>query len=820
MRAADDLEIACDEPISIAFVGEYSTGKSLLLGTLLGTPELLPVANEPTTGNVTALQLVPGPADAPVELRDASLSLLSLEQISACAAFILRKMTAVVAARGLRIETDTLQRYDPVSEGWSRFEQWCRKHLWPPPSDTTTPAEARIELRDSALELVRIRDALQRGKELVGATRPGAPIPITREDMGAALRIGGTRQMVDSFPELVPAAPISVGAGLNPSRIAELFPLIRRVTFRVQIPANRWPAVGLINGHRVEFLDFPGLNARGAARDDWLAASQLDGVHTIVLAVRADRPEVEVATRFLGLLDGHGRTRAELGDAVLTVANLFDLTRPPNEPVSTVERLRDGNFGSVYRTVRDLTGGKLDRVAFTSSLVAIERYRMPVDPRGELAYTLGAIGKDLQDSRNRWTSAARHLAMGSPQHPLTRAIEQFAQDGGVTALRELLSDHVRRHGAQLKVAGLVRRSAGLRQLVERFAAADQPRAYAGAPSSYDELFADLAQAADDLVYAVEDLRADTLRETLTLSVAAHVHRWSLWSATLATANGSGVLSGIAAARQQAAPVENDLRNRLRPPAAGQTVEPVQSHGTAAPQLLLRTEDLRKPFQDGLVAAASQAEQAIGDLFDGWIETQNKARNLLHEALTEPAARRALQAQLAVVAPVDGGARRMESLAMIAELSWTKQAVEGTADKICATLPVGPEMVDGVELDDLFPLRPRHLMPWHEHAPKFDTVRQNQAHRHEVRLLRARQEVVDALVHLVTARAVDELDRMRDAVRDVVRGAKADIPDDAQLLAIADAMADTEATGPTGRSPWRDLLDDWPTDDSSNPEADQ
>lgn len=133
--------------------------------------------------------------------------------------------------------------------------------------------------------------------------------------------------------------------------------------------------------------------------------------------------------------------------------------------------------------------------------------------------------------------AAGRLAAGDPGHPLTLAIEQFVLDGGVTALRALLSDHVRRHGAQLKVAGLIRRSARLKQLVERFAAADRPRTYAGAPRLFDDLLNGLSQAADDLVDAVEDLRVDTLRETLMPAVAAHVHRWPSWQATLATADG-------------------------------------------------------------------------------------------------------------------------------------------------------------------------------------------------------------------------------------------------------------------------------------------
>ena len=53
-----------DDPISIGMVGEFSKGKSLLLGTLMGEPDMLPVERRATTGNVTALHLAPDTSSA------------------------------------------------------------------------------------------------------------------------------------------------------------------------------------------------------------------------------------------------------------------------------------------------------------------------------------------------------------------------------------------------------------------------------------------------------------------------------------------------------------------------------------------------------------------------------------------------------------------------------------------------------------------------------------------------------------------------------------------------------------------------------------
>ena len=59
-QSATEVIRAADDPVTLGIVGEFSVGKSLLLGTLLGRPDLLPVEDRATTGNVTALHLRPG----------------------------------------------------------------------------------------------------------------------------------------------------------------------------------------------------------------------------------------------------------------------------------------------------------------------------------------------------------------------------------------------------------------------------------------------------------------------------------------------------------------------------------------------------------------------------------------------------------------------------------------------------------------------------------------------------------------------------------------------------------------------------------------
>src|SRR5215472_13364231 len=58
-EAAQETIWRAGEPVKIGIVGEFNAGKSLLLGSLIGYADALPVSEVPTTGNVTALRLRP-----------------------------------------------------------------------------------------------------------------------------------------------------------------------------------------------------------------------------------------------------------------------------------------------------------------------------------------------------------------------------------------------------------------------------------------------------------------------------------------------------------------------------------------------------------------------------------------------------------------------------------------------------------------------------------------------------------------------------------------------------------------------------------------
>src|SRR5262249_30274253 len=66
--AAQETLRRAGAPVKIGVVGEFNSGKSLLLGSLIGYADTLPVSEVPTTGNVTALWVKPWPGLQKTEL--------------------------------------------------------------------------------------------------------------------------------------------------------------------------------------------------------------------------------------------------------------------------------------------------------------------------------------------------------------------------------------------------------------------------------------------------------------------------------------------------------------------------------------------------------------------------------------------------------------------------------------------------------------------------------------------------------------------------------------------------------------------------------
>ncbi|WP_431726904.1 hypothetical protein [Verrucosispora sp. TAA-831] len=817
-----ELENACLAPVTIGVVGEYSAGKSLLLGTLLGRPELLPVSTEATTGNVTAVRLSAGPPGSPVEVTSASVSLLSAAQVSAGAAFILNKICNTVAETNLPVDVSTLRHYHPVRDGWTTFETWCRRYVWPEHPEGTLPESSVLAIRDSAWELLRIRDALDRAGELVHPTNAGASRPLHLGAYAEGLTIGGARRPPSSYPVRPPAIPLPAHTELTATVLREIFPLLGRITLQVSVPADRWPVDRLAGVQEVEFLDFPGLNARGAARDDFLSAALLRDTHTILITVRAERPGTEVATRFLALLAGHGRSKAELADSVLVVGTMFDLLTPPAAPTGavTVDQLArtDPGFRDLARTGYELTGQRPDRIALASLLHAIDVHRLPYRPDRELAGVLAAHRAVVRQRMAAWRGIGDALTAGDATAPLARAVTAAAEDGGVEALRALVARHVTEHGVRLKLDALRRHTATMHQLVTTLQWHDT----SASRQAGDDVVSDLFRLRDELLAAEQVLvggaaklrpgtadpawrqHLDDSLDLLRVSVARTVFAWQGWDETLdATLHTGRVVVPTSAAGEHVVDEDDDEEDR-------RTHTPQTGGGGA--ELLTNTAQLRLRFAGLVGDATREAGRQFNRLTALWVDETTKALTSVWNGPGDPFDEPARAAALAALDP-DGGANRRTWLRSYTQLQWVVKRIRRRSDALAQPAPL-----DGPDVPDLFPLLPAQQLPWATAPGQAAVTSQDEGQeQHVVRLLRMRQEVADGVLRVAQQRLFDALVDLADRVRREVTEVHQEIPKAVSIeRLVADESAawlggNTQPGGTTTGSVWQRLLRDWPTD---------
>jgi hypothetical protein len=505
VKAAREVEARVDAPMTIGFVGEYNVGKSLLLGTLLGDPGLLPVEEGPATGNITVLRLAPGPRGSDTRAgATAEIRFLSDEQFSASFRSVLAELVKEVDHDNPELGAGEILGgdYDPLGDrGWAPFNAWVPR-LWgvtrsgPPgvPGLQAAPAERTRPVADAHKgavgELCLMRDAFLNQVGLVGGR-----ITVGTDVIRAALALPTAQRVPELPPKRQTFTLNSVGLGRPATAAQQLrlsFPLIERVLLEVSVSPDHWPLAGLLAEHEVQILDFPGIGAAGSyGRDAYLSRRELVDVHTILLVLRTGRAEAAGANAFWTMLKNGGRGAAALEDAALVVANAFDLAHVPSFPgdgplplPSFLKEAREAN--GIHTYAPRYVGRHEDRIQAVSPVAAIDRLGLGLD--GLSANTRARVDDVLTSLRGappgRWEPIAARLAAADPDNPWTPRLRAFEEDGGISALQQLMVRHVSAHGTSQKLerAGvpkqeLARQVALLRREVHRNEGGDDAAAY-------------------------------------------------------------------------------------------------------------------------------------------------------------------------------------------------------------------------------------------------------------------------------------------------------------------------------------------------------
>jgi len=515
---ADEIIREIDAPLRIGFVGEFSAGKSLLLGVLVGQPDLLPVSSEPTTGNVTELRFIRADSDqARTGIRRVQVRFFSRSDLDRLDQRILGELGE--AAGQAHLPAADLAGFETASVRESALRDWCARQ-W-----VRQDAGLSMPIR----ELILTRDAAAAAPHWLGQT-----ISITPEQLSGVLEI--------RYPSLDGAFPVapartSVPFTENPqdAHLALVFPLVDRVMLDIVLPPATWPVAGTMGNDEFVLLDFPGLGGSiTKSRDAFLTQRGLEDVHTILVLVNAGRAGGEVPGTFYRQLTDVAAGGADadhmaekLSGKIVYCAGRFDELAPPDlagqdrltmDQLVTACRPLNALLQSGHQPGLSLLGG-----AFASSVLAISRLGLSNVP-GDLGLEFRRPAAEA--GAEHWNEIAAALRRGGTGQDLVRLLQAYADDGGVKELRRLLDQHVQKNGLSLRTR---RAQDQLDRLDEQKARLEQDLRAAGRPprdgatsvaGQARSLLRDLRNRRTSLLSSV----SVTLRDPATVSLGP---RWSV-----------------------------------------------------------------------------------------------------------------------------------------------------------------------------------------------------------------------------------------------------------------------------------------------------
>ncbi|MBS9392056.1 MAG: proteasome protein [Dolichospermum sp. LBC05a] len=450
-EAAEKTVELANSPVKIGIMGEFSSGKSLLLGSLIGYADALPVSENPTTGNVTAIHIKPQDGFATTQANNYTVEYLSHEGVNECLHFMLKEANRRAASAGV-----TPLQVAKIKTG-KDISIWCEE-VW--------KSSNNLELRYLVRELVLFLRAYQAyGEALCGRIYPIDGITAREGLQLAEMPMAIQSLKFEDLPAAnvrLPNAPQRLGTQL----LQTSFPLIRRVDIDVKISREIWDVTG---AEEFVLLDFPGLGAANSGtRDTFLSLRELAQVQTILVLLNGKSPGSDRANKIFTMMQQQ-RPGQDLKDLILVGVGRFDQlpleseggereldllinNQSDSQPLQTnavFQKLK------VLKTIIDgaeaFTSQK-DRIVLLSPLLGLSEFakRSSQIKAGSEEFLANLDYPDYLERpkklQQKWGDLSEALLAADGRNQLGKQLGYFAQDGGISKLRELIQTHVANHG--------------------------------------------------------------------------------------------------------------------------------------------------------------------------------------------------------------------------------------------------------------------------------------------------------------------------------------------------------------------------------------
>ncbi len=446
-EAAEKTVDLATSPVKIGVMGEFSSGKTLLLGSLIGYADALPVSENPTTGNVTALHIIPQDDFTTTQLSNFTVEYLSHEGVHECLRFMLGEANKRTTAAGLpAIPVSRLNSGKDIID-------WCEE-AW--------NSSNNLDLRYLLRELILFLRAYQAYGEVMCSGRYQIDAATAREGLQLVEQPMAIQTL--KFEDLPPAhirLP-SPPQRLPTKLLQNSFPLIRRVDIDVKISREIWDVTGAA---KFILIDFPGLGAANSgARDTFLSLRELAEVQTILVLLNGKSPGSDRANKIFTMMQQQ-RPGQDLKDLILVGVGRFDQLPLESEggerELDQLTEDRDLHEEVVFQKLKVLQttidGAKAfttqkDRIVLLSPLLGLADLakRSTKVKAGSPEFLANLDYPDYLDRSKRlqdkWARLSQRLLDSDTRSYLGRQLGYFAQDGSLGKLRELIQNHVATHG--------------------------------------------------------------------------------------------------------------------------------------------------------------------------------------------------------------------------------------------------------------------------------------------------------------------------------------------------------------------------------------
>jgi GTPase SAR1 family protein len=450
-EAAEKTVELATSPVKIGVMGEFSSGKSLLLGSLIGYADALPVSENPTTGNITAIHVKSQDSFTTTQVENYTIEYLSHEGVNECLHFMLKEANHRAMSAGVAsLQVAKIKTGKDISI-------WCEE-VW--------KSSSNLELRYLVRELVLFLRAYQ----AYGEALCGRFYQIDGITAREGLQLAEMPMVIQSlkFEDLPPAnirlpnAPQILGTQL----LQNSFLLIRRVDIDVKISREIWDVTG---AEEFVLLDFPGLGAANSGtRDTFLSLRELAQVQTILVLLNGKSPGSDRANKIFTMMQQQ-RPGQDLKDLILVGVGRFDqlpldseggereLDLLVNNP-SDFQPLQTNTVFQKLKVLKTIIDGaeafttQKDRIVLLSPLLGLAELakRSSQVKAGSEEFLANLDYPDYLERpkklQQKWGSLSEVLLATDGRNQLGRQLGYFAQDGGISKLRELIQNHVANHG--------------------------------------------------------------------------------------------------------------------------------------------------------------------------------------------------------------------------------------------------------------------------------------------------------------------------------------------------------------------------------------